>query len=128
MKKTKEDILKEYRKYYEWSISDCLMKFYFLWFLSILILGLPALSSLFFLLDCCLTPVNSFLEIFYKIFDSIGGNLIATWWIFSVIIIPLAWSIAEDSLAKKFLRKNLAYKEIVTTDEISRYNFNATFS
>ncbi|MFA6159796.1 MAG: hypothetical protein WC678_01760 [Parcubacteria group bacterium] len=121
--KTKEEIFKEYQEYYRWSISDVLMKFHFLWFSSMMI-GVPALLVVALLLEN--TPL-SFFEVFLKIFDSMGENIIATWWIFLVIINPFAWSIAEDSLLRKFLRKNPDYEKIVTANEISQHNFNAIF-
>lgn len=126
--KTKEDILKEYQKYYRWSISDCLAKFSFIWFSSILILGLlPALSNLFLFLGCCLTQINYFLEIFYRIYHYSGLVIISTWSLFLGIINPFAWCIAEDSLARKFLRKNPDYQEIITADELSHYIFHTIF-
>ena len=122
--KTQEDIFKEYQKYYRWSISDCLMKFHFLWLFSMMI-GVPILLVAALFLEN--TPL-SFFEVFLKIFDSMGEIIIATWWIFLVIINPFAWSIAEDSLLRKFLRKNPDYEKIVTANEISQHNFNAIFS
>ncbi|PIP26873.1 MAG: hypothetical protein COX30_04920 [Candidatus Moranbacteria bacterium CG23_combo_of_CG06-09_8_20_14_all_39_10] len=122
--KIKGEIFGEYLDYYKGTITDYLMKFYFLWFLSIMI-GVPSMIILAYPLRN--SPFHSFFEVFYKIFDYAGGNIFGIWWIFLVLIFPLAWFTAEDSLARKFLKNNLEYKNIVTTSELSQYVYNTIF-